>query len=132
MPRKNERLRAYSEEMLRASYASLFWAIITERRKKAGGFTLQSLADELNIDKSGVSRWFAGDAPNWELNTVADIADALGVDLQPPVAIDRQTGVVYTASGIQSGSRAATDATSTEGPASTKIVSSAGGRARRG
>ena len=95
-----QRSRGFSEEMLRASYVSLFWGVIAERRRR-GVFTLQSLADALGIDKSGVSRWFSGDAPNWELNTVADIAEVLGVDLQAPTAVERSTGHVFTPAGVQ-------------------------------
>ena len=107
-----DRLRAFNEEVLRAAYVSLFWAVVTERRKH-GTFTLQSIAEKLNIDKSGVSRWFSGDPPNWELNTIAAVADALGIELQEPTAIDRATGVIFTPSGVQQGS-ADSDTTSTD------------------
>jgi hypothetical protein len=46
-----------------------------------------------------VSRWFKGD-PNWTVNTIANIANALNVDLEIK-ARDRKTGVIYTPSGVQ-------------------------------
>jgi transcriptional regulator with XRE-family HTH domain len=84
--------------MLRSAFVSLFWGIITER-KKSGTFTLQGLAKALGKNKGEVSRWFNGD-PNWTVNTIAAIADTLNVDLNI-TAIDRVTGQVFTVSGPQ-------------------------------
>ena len=90
-------VRAYDRAMLRAQFASLFWAAIMEKRK-SGKFTLVGLAKALGKNKGEVSRWFSGEAPNWTLGTVAEIAYAL--DLQIHVeARDRSTEVVLTASG---------------------------------
>lgn len=90
-------VRAYDRAMLRAQFASLFWAAIMEKRK-SGKFTLVGLAKALGKNKGEVSRWFSPDAPNWTLGTVAEIAYAL--DLQIHVeARDRSTGMVLTASG---------------------------------
>jgi len=90
-------VRAYDRAMLRAQFASLFWAAIMEKRK-SGKFTLLGLAKALGKNKGEVSRWFSGDAPNWTLGTVAEVAYAL--DLQIHVeARDRSTGMVLTASG---------------------------------
>ena len=90
-------VRAYDRAMLRAQFASLFWAAIMEKRK-SGKFTLLGLAKALGKNKGEVSRWFSGDAPNWTLGTVAEVAYAL--DLQIHVeARDRSTGIVLTASG---------------------------------
>ena len=92
--------REYDRSMLRSELVSLFWAVVTERKKAPGGYTLQQLADSLGINKSQVSRWFNG-LPNWEANTIADIASALGVDLQV-VARDRHDGRLYTPVGARS------------------------------
>lgn len=89
--------REYDRGMLRSELVSLFWAVIAERKKESGGFALKQLADALGVDKSQVSRWFNG-LPNWEANTMADIAGALDVDLQF-IARDRRDGRVYTAAG---------------------------------
>lgn len=89
--------RDYGRGILRSEMVSLFWAVIAERRKRPGGFALQRLADKLAINKGQVSRWFNG-LPNWEANTVADIADALDVDIRL-IAYDRLDGTVYTAAG---------------------------------
>lgn len=74
-----ETIKAYDRGMLRSAFLSLFWSIITERRKN--GYTLQNLADDLGVDKSAISRWFGGD-PNWTINTIADLANALDVELR--------------------------------------------------
>lgn len=90
--------REYERGMFRSGLVSLFWAVISERKKGPSGFTLQSLADKLGVNKGQVSRWFNG-LPNWEANTVADISDALEVDLQF-IARDRRDGRIYSASGV--------------------------------
>jgi transcriptional regulator with XRE-family HTH domain len=89
--------RAYERAVLRSAFVSLFWGIINERRKR-GGFTLQGLAGAVGSSKSEVSRWFNGD-PNWTVNTIANIADALDVDLKIE-ATDRVTGMIYTPAGV--------------------------------
>lgn len=92
---------AYDRAMLRAEFASLFWAAIMEKRK-SGKFTLVGLAKALGKNKGEVSRWFSSDAPNWTLGTVAEIAYAL--DLQIHIeARDRSTGMILTASGPKQG-----------------------------
>jgi hypothetical protein len=85
--------------MLRSAFKSLFWAIITEKKKRPGGFTLMKLARDVSTSKHEVSRWFNGD-PNWTVNTIANLASALDVDIQIQ-AIDRSTGMVFTAAGVQ-------------------------------
>lgn len=90
-----ETLREYHRSMYRSQLMSLFWSIIMDRKKT--GFTLQRLADALRVNKGQVSRWFNG-LPNWEANTVSDIAGALNVDIQI-TARDRATGRTYSATG---------------------------------
>ena len=90
-------VRSYDREMLRAQFASLFWAAIVEKRKH-GKYPLSDLAKALGKNKGEVSRWFSSGAPNWTLGTIAEIAYAL--DLQITVeAKDRSTGLVMTAYG---------------------------------
>jgi transcriptional regulator with XRE-family HTH domain len=84
--------------MLRSGFRSLFWAIITERKKRPEGFTLIKLARAISTSKYEVSRWFKGD-PNWTVNTIASIASALNVDISIQ-AIDRDTGAVFTPAGL--------------------------------
>jgi transcriptional regulator with XRE-family HTH domain len=93
-----ERLREYDRLMLRSSFVSLFWAAITERRRHAR-FTLQSLATAIGVGKSLVSRWFSNEQPNWELNTISDIAGALDLDIRVQ-AVHRATGMVFAPNGI--------------------------------
>jgi transcriptional regulator with XRE-family HTH domain len=98
-PEPNSKLLwAYDREMLRSAFVSLFWAIITERRKK-GTFTLVQLAKQLGANKGEVSRWFKGQ-PNWTVGTIANIANALNVELRIE-AVDRVSGEVFTPAGIQ-------------------------------
>lgn len=90
-------VRAFDRAMLRSQFVSLFWGIIADR-KKGGGFTLQALADALGKNKGEVSRWFSGD-PNWTLNTVANLAHALDVEIRVE-AVDRATGTIFDATGV--------------------------------
>ena len=96
---KEDRVRLYDRLMLRAAFSSLFWSVISDRRQE-GEFTLKSLADKLGKNKSLISRWFSKDAPNWRIDSISDIANALNIDVKI-TATDRETGVVYTPSGHQ-------------------------------
>jgi hypothetical protein len=91
-------LRSYERGMLRSAFVSLFWAIISARKKRSG-YTLLTLSKAMGANKAEVSRWFKGD-PNWTVNTIANIADALDVDLHIS-ATERATGLVYTPAGLQ-------------------------------
>lgn len=94
---KNEKLhRDYEREMLRSSFVSLFWSVFMQRKQE--GSTLKDIADALGIHKSGVSRWFSGKSPNWEINTVADLSRVLDIELRI-TAVDRNTGAVFGPSG---------------------------------
>ena len=91
-------IHAYERGMLRSAFKSLFWAIITERKKRPEGFTLMKLARDLSTSKHEVSRWFNGD-PNWTINTIAKLASALDVDIEIR-ATDRSTGTIFTPAGV--------------------------------
>jgi len=99
---EDRRYREFDRQMLRASVVSLFAAAI-QRRRKSGKFTLQALADGLGKNKSEVSRWFSRE-PNWTLNTIADLAGALGLDIELR-ARERSTGVVFSPSGMDQPTR---------------------------
>jgi transcriptional regulator with XRE-family HTH domain len=86
--------------MLRAAFVSLFWSIISDL-KEHKGLKLRKLADDIGVDKSSVSRWFSGNDPNWQLDTIADLANALNVEITVQ-ATDRETQVAYTPQGKQS------------------------------
>lgn len=88
---------SYDRAMLRSSFLSLFWGIISER-KKHGGFTFKEFAKKIGSTKHEVSRWFNGD-PNWTINTIASIAHALDVELRIE-AVDRSNRV-FKPSGLQ-------------------------------
>ena len=90
-------LREYDQEMLRAAFVSLFWSIIVWKKKR-GKFDLKTLAEKLGKNKSEPSRWFSGRRPNWTINTIADIASTLDVDLTIQ-ARDRITGTIFMPSG---------------------------------
>src|ERR1700730_17065821 len=94
-----DRLWQFDRGMLRSAFVSLFWSVIEYRRKR-GGFVLQTLAAGLGINKSAVSRWFRGPIqPNWTIDTIADLAHALDLDLEVR-ATDRRTGVVFASYGV--------------------------------
>jgi transcriptional regulator with XRE-family HTH domain len=84
--------------MLRSSFVGLFWSIFSERKKREG-MNLSELAKRVGSTKAEMSRWFNGD-PNWTLNTVANLANALDVELKIQ-AVERATGRVFTQSGLQ-------------------------------
>jgi DNA-binding phage protein len=120
--------RAYYRAMLRSAFLSMFWAVISDRKKS--GLTLISLAKAIGSSKHEVSRWFNGD-PNWTINTIAAIAHALKLTLRVQ-AIDEQ-GHVYGASGLQCVPTKAPIATSgvmqnpvnvTRKPAGTSVIGS--------
>lgn len=88
--------RAYYRAMLRSAFVSIFWAVISDRKKQ--GLTLIALAKAIGSSKHEVSRWFKGD-PNWTINTIASIAHALKLTLRIQ-AVDEH-GRVYGPSGLQ-------------------------------
>ncbi|QDG94029.1 helix-turn-helix domain-containing protein [Rhizobium rhizogenes] len=96
MSKSDKIAKEYKREMLKSAFVSLFWSVISERKKNGG--SMKDLADKLGINKSAVSRWFSGRNPNWEVSTVADIADALNLDIRIE-AVDRSTGHVFTCFG---------------------------------
>jgi len=94
---EEKRYREFDRQMLRASMVSLFAAAI-QRRRENDRFTFQALADALGKHKSEISRWFSSEPPNWTLNTIADLASALDMDVEVR-ARERATGAVISPSG---------------------------------
>jgi hypothetical protein len=90
-------MREYDRAVLKSKIASMFWSVIQDR-KSAAKFTLQSVADRMGVDKSRLSRWFSGGEPNWQLNTVSDLANALDLAVEIR-AMDRRTGAIYGPAG---------------------------------
>jgi|GEM_PF-1558577 len=103
--RQKSRERMHDRQMLRAAFQSLFLSVI-QARKTASGYQLQQLAADTGNIKSTVSRWFSSDPPNWQIDTMADIADALDLELILQ-ARDRKTGELHTPLGIVTASRPA-------------------------
>ena len=104
---ENNLLVEYDRGMLRAAFVGLFWTIICHKRR-FDKFRLKQLSDKIGINKSGPSQWFSGERPNWTVNTISDIANALDVDLEIR-AKDRKTGVTFLPYGVLS-SRVQTEA----------------------
>lgn len=90
--------RKYDRLMLRSAFQSLFWSVLLTR-KHDQGLTRTGLAEKLGIHKSFVTRAFSK-PPNWQVDKISDMADALGVDLILE-ARDRATGAIYTPSGVR-------------------------------
>jgi transcriptional regulator with XRE-family HTH domain len=90
--------RDYARDSFRSAVVSLFWNILAYR-KKHSGFTQTALAEKIGVHKSAPSRWFSEEKPNWEENTMADIATALDVELEI-FARDRKTGIWFSPSGV--------------------------------
>jgi hypothetical protein len=95
---RDKLLIAYDREMLRSAFVSLFWSIISHKNRR-GAFPLKTLADKIGVHKSAPSRWFSGGHPNWTINTISDIANALDLDLEIK-ARDRKTGETYAPHGL--------------------------------
>lgn len=90
--------RRLDRELLRSSFVSLFWLAFTDKKKREN-YTLTQLAENTFNDKGRVSRSFNG-LPNWEIDTIADYADELDLDLTI-TATHRKTGDVYTDHGVK-------------------------------
>jgi transcriptional regulator with XRE-family HTH domain len=90
---RNDLVNEYERGMLRSAFVSLFWNAM-----KAKGISRQQLANKIGVNKSAPSRWFSEDRPNWRIDTIADISNALGIELEI-TAIDRETGRCFAVSG---------------------------------
>ncbi len=95
----DEAMREFDREMLRAEFLSLFWAVI-EHRKLQGTYRLADLANQLGVHKSVITRWFSKEPKNWTIDTIADIANALDVELILR-GRDRKDGTRYTPAGAE-------------------------------
>ena len=89
--------RDYDRLMLRAAYVSLLFSGLQFRRKRDKTFGLSALARAVGKDKATLSRDFSG-SPNWRLDTIADIAGALNLELRVS-AVDRATGAAIGNTG---------------------------------
>jgi hypothetical protein len=94
--RAEQEVRVYRRLMLRSAFQSLFWSVIVDR-KKSKRLTMSALADQLGVNKSYISRSFSS-PPNWQIDKIADMSVALGVELEP-MARDLNTGAIYTPTG---------------------------------
>jgi hypothetical protein len=90
-----DRLGDYDRMMLRSEFVSLFWAAMQDKGKK-----LKFLAKELRIDKSAISRWFSSSPPNWQVDTVSDIARVLDLEITITAKPRDGSPKLYTASGV--------------------------------
>jgi transcriptional regulator with XRE-family HTH domain len=95
----NNEQQTFGRISLRSEFQSLFWNVLLAR-KRQGKFTLKALADKLGINKSYVSRSFSS-PPNWQIDKIYDMADALEVDLIVEARDRKNARVIYTASGIR-------------------------------
>src|SRR5438874_1115481 len=95
---KSDLLADYDRGMLRSAFVGLFWAVISYKKRR-GRFQLKTLSDKIGVNKSAPSRWFSGERPNWTINTIADIANALDVEIEIR-ARDRETGIVFAPHGV--------------------------------
>jgi len=91
-------LRDYDRDMLKSAFQSLIYGVYLHR-KTSDGLTLTELAKRLGKNKSELSKWF-NNLPNWQLETLADLAAELEVELIV-AAKDRKTGLVFTETGPQ-------------------------------
>jgi hypothetical protein len=91
-----DRLGDYDRMMLRSAFVSLFWAALQDQKQP-----LKFLAKELKVDKSAVSRWFSSAPPNWQIDTVSDIARVLDLEITVTARSRADRRKVYTSAGVQ-------------------------------
>lgn len=106
---------ALKHELFKSGVVSALFSLFKSRKNQAAAkgrkYLLQDMANSAGVTKAQVSRWFNGEmAPNWRLTTVFDIAEALDGEIRFEI-VDRRTGAVHTARGIERLSARATDAT---------------------
>jgi transcriptional regulator with XRE-family HTH domain len=89
-------IQEYDRDLLRSAFEGVFWSVVEKRR--AAGMTFQDIADAAGRDKTTVSKWFNDDQKNWTIETLADIAGALDVELVIR-ARERKDGTMHTPSG---------------------------------
>ncbi len=107
-----DRLGDYDRLMLRSAFVSIFWAVLKDQ-----GRQLKFLAKELRVDKSAVSRWFSTKSPNFQIDTISDIARALDLEIMVTARPRDGSPKIYTPSGVQATSAdARSNATVTENP----------------
>jgi hypothetical protein len=90
-----DRLGDYDRLMLRSAFVSLFWSALQDRSRK-----LKFLAKELRIDKSAISRWFSSSPPNWQIDTISDIARVLDLEITVTARPRDGSRQIYTAAGV--------------------------------
>jgi hypothetical protein len=95
---QKSRERTHDRQMLRALFQSAFMSVI-QTRKAREGYQLKQLAEDTQNLKSTVSRWFSSNPPNWQIDTMADIADALDLEVVLQLK-DRKSKEMHTELGI--------------------------------
>jgi transcriptional regulator with XRE-family HTH domain len=94
--------RKYRRLSLRSLFTSVLWCAFTHQ-KKTNGLTLTRLAEKTGRKQQQVSRWFSSN-PNWTLDSIADVAEALNLELRIE-AKDKSTGMIFTPYGIKQDDR---------------------------
>lgn len=89
-------LREFRHVMLRTLVQSVFVSIFNDKKKK-DGLSQSKLAEKMGVNRSVISRSLA-DPPNWTIDKISDMAEAMNVDLEV-IARDRDTGICHTARG---------------------------------
>jgi transcriptional regulator with XRE-family HTH domain len=96
-PRKHDVERiSFKAAMLKVALSSAFQGVLKKKRNQSG-LTLQSVAKAMGKNKSEVSRWFSRNPPNWQISTIAALADCLKVSVDFRL-VDQETGEIFTPS----------------------------------
>lgn len=90
-------LREFSQQMLRAMVQSVFVSVFNEA-KRTSKLSQSGLAKRLGINRSVISRNLS-DPPNWTVDKISDMAEALNVDIEI-IARNRVSGQCHTARGV--------------------------------
>lgn len=91
-----DRLGDYDRLMLRSAFVSLFWGAMQDQNRP-----LKFLSKELKVDKSAISRWFSSNPPNWQIDTISDLARALDLEITITAKPRDGSSKMYTSAGVQ-------------------------------
>lgn len=100
MPRTSYKARReFAAELLEHAFFGAFYTAIATRKREES-LTRKQLASRMGREKTGVSKLLSGPR-NWQLSTIADLAEALGLRVEFSL-VDRHLPIRhFTAVGVQ-------------------------------
>jgi hypothetical protein len=100
MPRASYKARReFAADLLEHAFFGAFYTAI-DARKKEEALTRNQLGSRMGREKTGVSKLLSGPR-NWQLSTIADLSEALGLRLEFSLVDRHHPSRIFTASGVQ-------------------------------